>query len=285
MADTKISALDAITAILGEMLFAVVSTPSGTAKTEKATITQVVTFLNSITQILTNKSIDQDGTGNSITNIANASIKSAAAIDLNKLAALTASMAVTVDASGFLVSSAGVTAAELEFLADVTGLIQAQLDGKGTGNGDALVANPLSQFAATTSLQLIGVISDETGSGKLAFATAPTLDSPSISYAINAQTGTTYTLALLDAGKIVTSSNAATVVITIPPNSSVAYPIGSSITVVSIGAGLTNFAIGSGVTINSTGAVPAAPVLRVQYSSATAIKTATDTWVVVGDIS
>lgn len=111
------------------------------------------------------------------------------------------------------------------------------------------------------------------------------LDSPSINYAINAQTGTTYTLVLLDAGKIVTSSNAATVVVTIPPNSSVAFPIGSSITVVSIGAGLTNFAIGSGVTINSTGAVPAAPVLRAQYSSATAIKTATDTWVVVGDIT
>src|SRR5437879_6286403 len=32
----------------------------------------------------------------------------------------------------------------------------------GGGSGDALVANPLSQFAATTSLQLKGVISDET---------------------------------------------------------------------------------------------------------------------------
>ncbi len=41
------------------------------------------------------------------------------------------------------------------------------------GGGDALVANPLSQFAATTSLQLKGVISDETGSGALVFATLP----------------------------------------------------------------------------------------------------------------
>src|SRR3989338_7123627 len=43
-----------------------------------------------------------------------------------------------------------------------------------SGGGDALVANPLSQFAATTSLQLLGVISDETGSGASVFATSPT---------------------------------------------------------------------------------------------------------------
>ncbi len=43
------------------------------------------------------------------------------------------------------------------------------------GGGDALTANPLSQFAPTTSLQLKGVISDETGSGALVFGTAPTI--------------------------------------------------------------------------------------------------------------
>jgi hypothetical protein len=43
------------------------------------------------------------------------------------------------------------------------------------GGGDALVANPLSQFAATTSAQLRGVISDETGTGALVFADSPTL--------------------------------------------------------------------------------------------------------------
>jgi len=46
------------------------------------------------------------------------------------------------------------------------------------GGGDALTANPLSQFAATTSAQLAGVISDETGSGALVFATSPTLVTP-----------------------------------------------------------------------------------------------------------
>jgi hypothetical protein len=46
------------------------------------------------------------------------------------------------------------------------------------GGGDALTSNPLSQFAATTSLQFKGVISDETGSGAVVFATSPTLVTP-----------------------------------------------------------------------------------------------------------
>ena len=46
--------------------------------------------------------------------------------------------------------------------------------------GDAQTTNPLSQFAATTSLQLKGVLSDETGSGALVFATSPTLVTPAL---------------------------------------------------------------------------------------------------------
>lgn len=48
------------------------------------------------------------------------------------------------------------------------------------GAGDALTTNPLSQFAATTSAQLAGVISDETGSGALVFGTSPTLVTPAL---------------------------------------------------------------------------------------------------------
>lgn len=51
----------------------------------------------------------------------------------------------------------------------------------GVGSGDALVADPLSQFAATTSAQLAGVISDETGTGVLVLATSPTLTTPVMS--------------------------------------------------------------------------------------------------------
>ena len=52
--------------------------------------------------------------------------------------------------------------------------------GGGGGTGDALTTDPLSQFAATTSAQLRGVISDETGTGALVFATSPTLVSPAL---------------------------------------------------------------------------------------------------------
>ena len=50
----------------------------------------------------------------------------------------------------------------------------------GAGTGDALVANPLSQFAPTSSSQLKTVLNDETGSGKVVFATSPTLITPEL---------------------------------------------------------------------------------------------------------
>lgn len=110
--------------------------------------------------------------------------------------------------------------------------------------------------------------------------------SPSTALTLNAQTGTTYTFVLTDANNtLVTASNASAQTYTIPPNSSVAYPIGSQINIIAIGAGQVSFAQGSGVTIASNGATATAPKLRVQYSSATAIKVNTDSWYVVGDIA
>jgi hypothetical protein len=115
--------------------------------------------------------------------------------------------------------------------------------------------------------------------------TTPTLTSPLINVGINAQTGTTYTTVLADNGKLVTQTNGSPITTTIPPNSSVAYPVGAQINVAQLGAGKVTFAQGAGVTIVSTGATASAPALRAQYSTATAIQTATDNWLVVGDIS
>jgi hypothetical protein len=100
----------------------------------------------------------------------------------------------------------------------------------------------------------------------------------------NAQTGTTYTTVLADNGKLVTLSNASAVAVTIPLNASVAYPIGAQLNFAWVGVGAVTIQGTAGVTINSTGATPAVPALRIRYSSATAIQTATDTWLVVGDI-
>lgn len=110
------------------------------------------------------------------------------------------------------------------------------------------------------------------------------IDDPTLTYSINAQTGTTYTPVLADAGKIVTLNNGSAITLTIPPNSSVAYPVGSSLTFINIGAGLTTFAQGSGVTIASSGGTATAPSITAQHNSATCIKIATDTWQVIGAI-
>jgi hypothetical protein len=98
----------------------------------------------------------------------------------------------------------------------------------------------------------------------------------------NAQTGTTYTLVAADLGKLVTTSNASAVTVTIPPS---VFTAGNQINVQSIGVGLTSFAAGAGVTITSTGATSAAPVLRARYSACTIICTASNTFTVVGDLS
>ena len=98
----------------------------------------------------------------------------------------------------------------------------------------------------------------------------------------NAQTGTTYTLVAADLGKLVTTSNASAVTVTIPPS---VFAAGNQINVQSIGVGLTSFVAGAGVTITSTGATAAAPVLRAQYSACTIICTASNVFTVVGDLS
>lgn len=103
---------------------------------------------------------------------------------------------------------------------------------------------------------------------------------------LNAQTGTTYTFVLTDnRNKLVTASNAAAQTYTIPLNSSVAFPTGSIINIIQIGAGQVTIQGASGVTVASTGAAATAPKLRVQYSAASLIKVGTDSWYVVGDIA
>jgi hypothetical protein len=112
--------------------------------------------------------------------------------------------------------------------------------------------------------------------------------SASAALILNAQTGATYTFVLADAdNKLVTASNAAAQTYSIPTNANVAYPVGAQINIIAIGAGqVTIDAVTSGTTtVLSNGASAAAPKLRVQYSSATCIKVATDTWYVVGDLA
>jgi len=104
---------------------------------------------------------------------------------------------------------------------------------------------------------------------------------------LNPQTAT-YTVVLTDnRNKLVTMNVATANDFLIPTNASVAFPIGSVINVIQIGAGKTTIeAVTPGTTtISSTGATATAPELRAQFSAASCIKVATDTWYVVGDIA
>lgn len=100
--------------------------------------------------------------------------------------------------------------------------------------------------------------------------------------ALNAQTGTSYTLVAADASKVVTASNASAITITVPPS---VYVAGDIITVLQTGAGQVTFNQGSGVTITSTGGTASAPKIRAQYAGAQVICTASNTFTIVGDIS
>jgi hypothetical protein len=96
-----------------------------------------------------------------------------------------------------------------------------------------------------------------------------------------------YTAAISDQYQVLELMNKGTAVaFKIPTNASVAFPVGTVITVLNIGAGLcTISAVTSGTTtVLSAGAVAASPTLA-QYRSAACIKTATDTWYVVGAIA
>jgi hypothetical protein len=172
-----------------------------------------------------------------------------------------------------------VTVTELEYIDGVTSAVQTQLNAK-----QAIV----SGVDDTEIGYLNGVTSaiQTQMDTKLASATAATTYSP-LNLTQNAQTGTTYTFVLADNSKLVTASNASAQTYSIPTNASVAFPIGTQINIIAIGTGqVTINAVTSGTTtVLSNGGTAAAPKLRVQYSSATCIKVATDTWYVVGDLS
>ena len=107
------------------------------------------------------------------------------------------------------------------------------------------------------------------------------IDAPSVTRSINAQTGTTYTLTLTDAGKLVTLSNASAIALTVPANSTVGFVVGTSIDLAQLGAGKVTVSGAGGVTVNAASSTKA---FRAQYSAATLVKLATDSWLLVGDL-
>ena len=160
---------------------------------------------------------------------------------------------------------------------DITAVVAGTGLSGGSTSGSATLAIDTSVVVDKTTAQ---TLTNKT-------LTTPTLDDPKVNLAFDAQTGTTYTTILNDNGQVITMNNASANTLSIPTNASVAYPVGTQINVLQIGAGQTTIqAVTSGTTsILSTAATAAAPKIRARYGMATCIKAATDTWYVVGDIA
>ena len=130
----------------------------------------------------------------------------------------------------------------------------------------------------TTLVYTDEVLMQETSGGTTKKVQVGTLSS---GITANAQTGTTYTLVIGDAGKLVTLSNASAITLTIPANASVAFAVGTVIDLLQLGAGQVTVAITSDTLSSSSGNVK----LTGQYSAASIVKTAATTWVLFGDIA
>jgi len=307
MADKKISALDAIVSVDDADVLPIVDTDVATTK--KITVTQVKALapVQSVASKTGAVSLVKGDVGlGNVDNTADADkpISSATqtALDAKEDTItgaattitgtdLTASRALTSSATGKVEVSA-VTSTELGYLDGVTSAIQTQIDGKQATITGAATTIDDADLTASRAL-----VSD--GSGKVAVSDVTSTElgyldgvtsaiqtqvdakTPKL-ISLNAQTGTTYTLVLGDADKLVEMNNAAANTLTVPPNSSVAFSTGTQIIVVQKGAGTTTIAAGSGVTLLSK---DSALGIGGQYGAATCIKIATDTWYVIGDLA
>jgi len=166
-----------------------------------------------------------------------------------------------------------------QFNTAVTDADFASLAGSETLTNKTLTSPVLTLSTSTSTTD--AVLAWDTTYKKIAVGNGTdALDFATSTLPINAQVAS-YTLVLADKDKIVEMSNASANTLTVPLNATVAYPVGTQINIIQTGAGQTTVAATGGVTINSTPGLK----IRAQWSSATLIKRATNTWVLVGDLS
>ena len=203
---------------------------------------------------------------------------------LSLQAASTASGTVTIPAgTGTLVSTTATQALTNKDLTSGTNTFPSTF--VTTTATQTLTNKDLTSATNTFPTTLVTTTATQTLTNKT--LTAPTVDDPKLNLLVNAQTGTTYTFVLADNGKFITASNSSAQTYSIPTNATTAFPVGTQIHIIQIGsAQVTIQAADSGTTtVLSTGATAAAPKTGKQYAAATCIKTATDTWYVIGDIA
>ncbi len=167
-----------------------------------------------------------------------------------------------------------------------------RFDGTGgkTLQGSGVVVDDSNNVSGVAGLTLTGNITLSTGGATVdgvdltALATTVSANTTAISgkadaaFTINTQTGTTYTLVLSDAGKLIDMSNAGAIALTIPANAAVAFPVGTIITVLQAGAGQVTVGINSD-TLNGRNGLKTAG----QWAVITLIKRTSTAWVLSGD--
>lgn len=168
-----------------------------------------------------------------------------------------------------IVTQAAVNSASATVLGTVTA---------GTWNASTISATYIdSAIARLASPTFTGTVTVPTPVNSTDAATKAYVDS----VVINTQTAS-YQLVLADAGEVIEMNVATANNLTVPLNSSVPFPIGTSIDIVQYGAGQTTIVATGGVTIRSSGNKLK---LTGQYSAATLYKRGTDEWVAMGDLS
>jgi hypothetical protein len=148
-------------------------------------------------------------------------------------------------------------------------------------------------FVTAVSGDTLTIVRGQSGTSQISHSGGATIKHVFVSEALNAfelglnetiplntQTGTTYTVAASDAGDLITLTNAAAITLTVPTNAAVPFAIGTQITIAQSGAGQVTVAGAVGVTVN---AADGYLKLRTQWSAGTLIKTATNSWILIGD--
>ncbi len=272
VSDTEIGYLDGVTSAIQTQLDAKIAKTDIAAKGAILVGTGSGTYLSQSVgtngQVLTADSAETDGVkwatpaaGYSAPTLGSTSIASGATV--TNVAGLTIN-STTIPSSATLLTSGGALGTPSSgTLTNATGLpISSGVSGLGTGVATFLGTPSSANFAS--------MITDEVGTGNVLLS----------DLAISAQSAS-YTLVLADRGKLVEISNGSANNLTVPANSSVAFPVGTQIHILQTGAGQTTVVAAGGVTIN-----PAATLkLRQQWSAATLVKRASDTWILMGDIS
>lgn len=139
------------------------------------------------------------------------------------------------------------------------------------------ISTNVKQVAPLNSPTFTGSVNVPTPSASANAATKFYVDS-----VITNTQSASYTLALTDIGKIIEMNVSSANTLTVPLNSTVAFPIGTSIDVVQYGSGQTTLVAASGVTLRSNGSKLK---LSGQYSAASLYKRGADEWITMGDLS